>query len=235
MVSAIICPDAATANEVETVVGPAVPTSVNPGAIEDADFDTLLEQAVSGEFAIAGGALFVERTRAMTIIDVDGTADAVALNRAAASSIPNILRLLDIGGPVGIDFVSMRSRADRLEIDAALADASTQLGQHERTAINGFGFAQIIRPRSGPSVPEILCGTTPGRLSLESRAIALLRAVGRSQGTGPRRLFAQPAIIDLIRTWPEETRALEFSLGAPLELVSDPGATGYGHVHVTQG
>ena len=44
--------------------------------------------------------------------------------------------------------------------------------------MNGFGFAQIIRPRSGPSIPELLCTTTPGRLSPESRAVALLREAG---------------------------------------------------------
>ena len=233
-VSAVICPDAGTANEVSAIIGDAVPVEVNPADIDDADFETLIEQAVTGDFPIEGGSLSIERTRAMSMIDADGTGDALALNWAAAREIPRLLRLLDIGGPVGIDFVSMRGRAERLEIDTALAEACAVLGTHERTAINGFGFAQIIRPRTGPSVPEMLCGTTQGRLSLESRAIALLREAGRSQGTGPRRLVAPPEIIGLIRAWPEEIAALQSSLGVQIELVPDPTATGYGHVHVTQ-
>lgn len=234
LVSAILCPDAVTANEVEGIVGARTAIAIDPGAIEEADFDSLIEQAASGLFTFTGGGLSIERTRAMTVIDVDGVGDALRLNLAAAEEISRLLRLLDIGGPIGIDFVSMRSRADRLAVDAALAASCTPLGPHERTAINGFGFAQIIRPRTGPSIPELLCGTQPGRLTLESRAIALLREAGRSRGTGPRRLVAPPAIVDLIRSWPEETGALEFSLGARIELVSDPAATGYGHVHVSQ-
>jgi hypothetical protein len=79
-----------------------------------------------------------------------------------------------------------------------------------------------------------LCGTTQGRLSLESRAIALLRAAGRSIGHGKRQLVAPPAIIDLIKQWPEEAGALRHSIGVEIELVSDSSAIGYGHVHVSQ-
>jgi Ribonuclease G/E len=141
--------------------------------------------------------------------------------------------LLDIGGQIGVDFLGLKDRAQRQEIDRALESACACLGQHERTAINGFGFAQIVRPRTRPSIPEILCGITPGRLSLESRAIALLREAGRSVGHGVRRLTAPPAIIDLIQQWPEEIKALRVSLGVAIELVPDAHATGYGHVHVS--
>ena len=106
------------------------------------------------------------------------------------------------------------------------------LGPHERTAINGFGFCQIVRRRSGPSVPEILCGTRRAQLSDESRAIALLREAGRSVGVGPRQLVAPPAVIDFIKSWPEETTALRSSLGAEILLLPDESAKGYGHVHV---
>ena len=100
--------------------------------------------------------------------------------------------------------------------------------------MNGFGFVQIIRPRSGPSIPELLCTTTPGRLSLESRAVALLREARRSTGHGKRQLVAPPAVIDLIRQWGAELASLKKSLGTEIELVADPSAFGYGHVHVSQ-
>lgn len=231
----IICRDAATANEVRGDLGAfACPVRIDPLAIAEADFDTVLEQAVTGEFAIANGQLSVERTRAMVMIDVDGGGDPLALNRAAAREVPRLLRLLDIGGPVGIDFLALPDRKARAEVDSVLDSACAVLGSHKRTAVNGFGFAQIVRPRPGPSIPEILCGTSLGRLSIESRAVALLREAGRSRGIGPRRLVAPPEIVELIRQWPEETGALRFSLGAEIELVADPAATGYGHVHVSQ-
>lgn len=234
-VDAIICNDAASANEVRGDLGNGnVPVIIDRNAISDADFDGLIDAAVTGAFPIEGGMLSVERTRAMTMIDIDGSGDALKLNRAAACEIPRLLRLFDIGGQVGIDFLSLPDRKARLAVDAALAESCAILGQHERTAMNGFGFVQIVRPRSGPSIPEILCGTTPGRISLESRAVALLREAGRSVGNGKRQLVAQPAIIDLIRQWPEEASALHFSLGVEIELVPESSATGYGYVHVVQ-
>jgi hypothetical protein len=203
-------------------------------AIQAAGFDELIEAAIGGEFPIEGGMLSIERTRAMVMIDIDGSDDPLALNLAAAREIPRLLRLLDIGGQVGIDFLSLPDRKARLVVDAVLADACTVLGPHERTAINGFGFAQIVRPRLRPSIPEILCGITPGRLSIESRALALLRAASRSIGHHRRQLVATPAVIDLIKSWPEEIASLRKSLGVEIELVPDTSATRYGYVHVSQ-
>lgn len=217
-----------------TQVEPAVETNVvtDKEAIEAAGFEELIDAAVTGEFPIERGVLSIERTRAMTMIDIDGSGDPLALNLAAAREIPRLLRLLDIGGQIGIDFLSLPDRKARLAVDAALADACASLGPHERTAINGFGFAQIVRPRSGPSVPEILCGITPGRLSIESRALALLRSASHSIGHGKRQLVTIPAVIDLLRQWPEEIEELRRTLGVEIELVPDSAATGYGHVHV---
>jgi ribonuclease G len=236
LVDDIICPDAASANEVTEILGTSSPViKLDRQAIEDADFEKLIEQAVLGEFPLPDGQLSIERTRAMTVIDVDGRGDPLKLNCAAAVEIPGLLRLLDIGGPIAVDFVSMKTRADRLAVDAALENACAVLGPHERTAINGFGLCQIIRPRQCLSIPEWLCGTGIRQLSLESRAIALLRAAGRSEGVGKRQLVARAEIIDLIRQWPEETGALRSSLGVEIELVGDATAPGYGHVHVSQG
>jgi hypothetical protein len=175
----VICTDRLMARDLIADLGDALPPAkVDGQAISEADFDGLIEQAVTGEFPIAGGLLSFERTRAMGMIDIDGVGDPLALNLAAAKAIPPLLRLLDIGGPLGIDFISLGDRKARQAVDAALVEACTVLGPHKCTAVNGFGFAQIIRQRSGPSIPEIVCGTTPGRLSLESRAAALLREAG---------------------------------------------------------
>ena len=235
-VSTILCAEPMAASAVQCKLGNlALLVRVDRNAIAEADFDSLIETAVSGQVALPSGVqLSVERTRAMTVIDVDGYGNAAPLNRAAASHIAHLLRLLDIGGPIAIDFIAMEDRGERLAVANAFDAAAVSLGHHERTAINGFGLMQIIRPRHTPSVPEILCTTTPGRLSLESRAIALLRDAQRSQGIGPRHLIAPPAIIELIRQSPWETLALSHICGAEIVLVPDPAAIGYGHVHVAQ-
>ena len=209
------------------------PVRVDADAVAEADLDGLLDQARTGLVPFAGGALSIERTRAMTIIDVDGSLAPLALNLAAAQAIGRVLRLFQITGPIGVDFVGMTNRADRQAVDAALAAACAPLGGHERTAINGFGFAQIVRPRTGPSIPEMLCGTTPGHLSAESQALALLRAVARMPGVGPRTITARPKVIDLIQRWPDLVDAVRRTTGADIKLVCDPAINGYGQVHVS--
>lgn len=227
----IICPDAATANALE---GRAAQIIVDPLAVAEADVDALLDSARSGLVDFVEGQLSIERTRAMTVIDVDGTAPPADLNRAAAHAIPRALRLFGISGPVGIDFVSMASRADRQSVDAVLEAECAALGAHERTAINGYGFCQIIRPRQAASIPELLCGTTPGRLSVETQALALLREAARATGIGARSIVALPAVIDVLRGWPAMLVESARQAGAEVKLVSDAGVAGYGHVHVAQ-
>jgi ribonuclease G len=232
-INTVICADAMALTDIRSDVADLpVPVRIDPAPIEAADFDSLIEAAVLGEHPIANGMLSIERSRAMTLIDVDGSGDPLALNLAAARVVPRLLRLYDIGGMVGIDFLTLASRPDRQHLDQMLGEACAVLGPHKRTAVNGFGFAQIVRARTAPSVAEILCETTPGRLSAPSLGVALLRAAGRSHGHGKRVLTAPPRVIAAIRQWPEETAALRHALGVEIELVADPSATGYGHVHV---
>jgi Ribonuclease E/G family len=234
-VSTIICRDVSVAGDVRRVLGDQAPDiQIKPETIQEADFDSLIVSAVSGCVPLPNGMLMIERTRAMTMIDIDGNVDALKLNMDAAAEIPRLLRLFDITGAIGIDFVSVESKEARQQILAAFDDAAGILGPHERTAINGFGFCQIVRRRTGPSLPEIICGTRRAQMSDESSAISLLRDAGRSIGVGPRQLVARSAIIDLIKSWPEETGALRSSLGVDIVLLPDDNAKGYGHVHVAQ-
>jgi ribonuclease G len=234
-VDEIVCSSESGAASVRRHLGENAPLiRTYAQAFEAADFDGWLDLVLEASFPIENGELSIERTRAMTMIDVNGTGPALDLDRAAAVEIPLLLRLYDITGPVGIDFVTLKNRADRLKVDAVLAEACVPLGFNERTAINGYGFCQLVRPRKGPSVPEILCGTTPGRLSVESKAVALLREAGRSVGIGPRQLVAPLAVADYINDRSHELLALRSFLGAEVTLVADASATGHGYVHVAQ-
>ncbi|HMS20844.1 ribonuclease E/G, partial [uncultured Sphingorhabdus sp.] len=139
-VDRIICCDATAMQQVSTSVGPdGPPVSADIAAIEEADFDSVVESAVTGEFTIKGGMLTIERTRAMTTIDIDGSGDPIALNLAAALEIPRLLRLLDIGGQGGIDFLALRDRFASSKIGSGMQRLRGAL-QRLRLAVDRAGL-----------------------------------------------------------------------------------------------
>jgi hypothetical protein len=221
--------------------GPAdEPPHAWPDAVDIRDFpDTLavddyLEKAETGYFPFSHGVISLERTRAGTIIDVDGSADPLDLNLSAATKIAQLLRLYRIGGMVMIDFVGLGNRQQRQTLDIHF---QTMLSQDprsfERTAMNGYGTVQVVRARTGPSVIDQMCGTRRNQASTETQALKLLAVAARSVGAGPRTLTASPLIVAQLKNWPEALRDVMQSLGSPVRLVSDSAVPGYGHVHVT--
>ena len=231
--SAIVCAGPIEAAHIRFIIGDNTPEiQIDKAAIDDAQSDVWCERGITGEFVIEGGLLSIERTRAMTMIDIDGFGAAHAVNLAAARTIPWLLRLYGIGGQVGIDFLASANKAERAEIDAELGKACVTLGQHERTAVSGFGFAQLVLPRPGPSVIEILCGCDWKSPSLETQALMLLRDAARSHGIGARELVASADIIAQIERWPALLEELRSSLGCPVTLRCESKQKGYGYVHV---
>jgi Ribonuclease E/G family len=232
--TAIVCAGPIEATQVRSILGDACPEiQIDKAAIDDAQSDIWCERGITGEFVIEGGLLSIERTRAMTMIDIDGFGAAHAVNLAAARTIPWLLRLYGIGGQVGIDFLASANKAERAEIDAELGKACATLSQLERTAVSGFGFAQLVLPRPGPSVMEMLCGTGWKAPSVETQALMLLREAARSQGVGARELVANADIIAQIERWPALLEELRSSLGCAITLRCDSSQNGYGHVHVS--
>ena len=232
--AAIDCAGPMEVVQIRSILGDAcTEIQIDKAAIDDAQSDIWCERCITGEFVIEGGLLSIERTRAMTMIDIDGFGAAHPVNLAAARAIPWLLRLCGIGGQVGIDFLASANKAERAKIDAELAKACASLGQHERTAVSGFGFAQLVLPRSGPSVLETLCGTEWKMPSFETQALMLLRDAVRSQGVGARELVAKPDIIAQIELWPTLLEELRASLGSAITLRCDSNQHGYGHVHVS--
>jgi hypothetical protein len=210
----------------------SIALSVDPDRMDSLDLDGLLDQLVSGVFPIPNGTLYFERTKAMLMIDIDGTAGAVDVNQTAAREIPRLLKLFGIGGPVGIDFLGMQSKSERQMIDQALEAGCKQfLGQHDRTAMNGFGFVQLVLPKHMPSVLDVISGTCTGLYSIESQALNLIHDAARSRGAGTRILCASKAVLDQIRSWPSELAELSATLGVPVDF-SEQSANANGHVHV---
>ena len=193
--------------------------------------------ALSGQSKLGSVIISFQRTKAGLAFDVDGIGSAFDINQVAAAEIARLLRLYQVGAMVMIDFVSMEPKAQRTQI-AEIFDAASRSDARpfERTAINGYGFMQVVRARPRPSVLDHLFGTRIASLSDETQAYWLLRAVAQSSGFGARTVTALPDVATLLesQTWAGwRTQAMR-AAGADVLVVADEKATGYGHVHVAQ-
>ncbi|NJS14983.1 MAG: ribonuclease, partial [Sphingopyxis sp.] len=129
---------------------------------------------------------------------------------------------LGLTGSIGIDFPTLAGRADRQRIDALLDAALPP--PFERTAMNGFGFVQIIRRRERPSLCE--------RTQLDpvlSDALALLRQAERALGTGPLTLSARASVTTLLAARPRWIEELQQRTGRAVMLRAEDSLKGCGH------
>ena len=201
-----------------------------PGPIdlfEQAGWSELIESAETGEIPFAGGGLRMSLTPAMTLFDVDGTLEPAALAVAGARAAGQAIRRLGIGGSIGIDLPTLSARADRLKAAEALDAVLPQ--PFERTAVNGFGFLQVIRRRERRSIPEIVQADPVGAATR-----ALLRRAERA-GPGPLLLVAAPEVVARIEAEKGWADALQRRAGGAIGLQADPGQPIFaGYVHHRQ-
>lgn len=193
-----------------------------PDALEAAGWSDLLDTARTGDWPFAGGALAIALTPAMTLIDIDGDLAAPELAEAGAHAALTAIAALGISGSIGIDFPTLSSRTARQHVDNLLAAGLT--GMWEKTAMNGFGFVQIVRRRERPSLLE--------RMQFDlalSDALVLLRHAERAVGAGALTLTARAAVIDLLAARPHWTAMLQTRTGRAVTLATDNSLKGSGH------
>ncbi|MGQ0589178.1 MAG: ribonuclease [Sphingosinicella sp.] len=206
----------------------AVAVSISdPDLFEQAGWSELLEEAATGEIAFPGGALRMSLTPAMTLFDVDGQLPPAELAEAGAAAAARAIRRFGIAGSIGIDLPTVGDRAARQRAAAAVDAILPQ--PFERTAVNGFGFLQIVRRRERPSLPETVQADPVG-----AAARALLRRAERA-GPGPLTLHAAPAVVARIEAVPAWLALLERRAGAAVALRGEAGlAISAGHVQSRQ-
>ncbi len=119
----------------------------------------------------SGGSLIIERTEALTVIDVNtgknvgssSLEETVFRNNVeAAEEVARQLRLRDIGGIIVIDFIDMEIRANRDEVIRVFRDALAR--DKTRTQvfdISELGLVEMTRKRIGEGLIESMSHTCP--------------------------------------------------------------------------
>jgi hypothetical protein len=162
-----------------------------PDLLEAAGWSELLEQAESGLVPFPGGLLRIALTPAMTVIDVDGELVPAELALRGAVAAGQAIRRFDIGGSIGIDLPTLPDKRARQAAAEAIDAALPQ--PFERTAVNGFGFLQLVRRRVRPSLLELIQADPT-----KAAALALLRRLEREPLPGPDRVTAPAVVARLI-------------------------------------
>ncbi|MEP7060724.1 MAG: Rne/Rng family ribonuclease [Actinomycetota bacterium] len=119
----------------------------------------------------SGGYLIIERTEAMTIVDVN-TGKAVGktnleetvknTNLEAASEVGRQLRLRDIGGIIVIDFIDMLLEKNKKQVEDTMRDAlAIDKTRSQIFEIGPLGLMQVTRKRVSGGLVESFSETCP--------------------------------------------------------------------------
>jgi ribonuclease E len=205
-------------------------------------------------FLPSGGSLIIDRTEAMTVIDVNtgkytGTGgnleETVTRNNLeAAEEIVRQLRLRDLGGIIVIDFIDMVLESNRELVLRRLTEClGRDRTKHQVTEITSLGLVQMTRKRIGQGLLEAFsetCEVCQGRgLIIHTEpvvdrkpAVKAVAAVASAlfEGSGRRRRRSTAVVLDEDLEMPEPVEEEPGAVAADtdIELVSDADRAGGG-------
>jgi ribonuclease E len=152
-------------------------------------------------FLPSGGSIVIDRTEALTAVDVNsgrstGAASqeqtAVDTNLEAAAEVARQLRLRDIGGLVVVDFIDMRANRNQRKVEKALKDAmKADKARFNVGRISSNGLLEINRQRIHQALSMRTHKTCPtcdgtGRVpGPEMVGLNLLRRIRARAATAP--------------------------------------------------
>lgn len=181
--------------------------------LEETGWSEVLEEAVTGDIGFPGGMLRLSPTPAMTLFDVDGSGPLETLSVAAAHAVARAIERHGIAGSIGIDFPTLANKAARQAVAEAIDAALPQ--PFERTTVNGFGFLQIVRRRTRPSLPELLRADPVG-----AAARAELRRLERLPPPPPATHMVERRVANRLAQKPEWTAELARRIGGATMFVA---------------
>lgn len=128
-------------------------------------------------FLPSGGSLVIDRTEAMTVVDVNtgkfigqgGNLEQTVTknNLEAAEEIVRQLRLRDIGGIIVIDFIDMVLESNRDQVIRRLIEClGRDRTKHQVAEVTSLGLVQMTRKRIGAGLLEVFshqCDVCNGR------------------------------------------------------------------------
>lgn len=136
-----------------------------------------VDEAAETEIVLQGGGyVYIEHTRAGTMIDVDtGTGQKSAVGMTAAREIARQIRKRGIGGLLLIDFPSFRKRKVQADVWQTFKDGFNDDPDMPKIApYSRFGTIEMTRTRRGPSIAQIMMGKN-GEPTTETVALRGLR------------------------------------------------------------
>ncbi len=205
--------------------------------------ETQLEDAFRRTIRLpSGGSIVFDQTEALVAIDVnsgrltdreDPESTALATNLEAVTEVARQLRLRDLGGLVVIDFIDLRERGARRQVEDALRDVLSKDRARIRLGRMGsFGLVQLSRQRIRQALTRItheecpLCAGTGRRRHLSGVALRILREIqariARSKGRGGVEVRAPREAVDWLKRYRSGVlRSLERMASGPITLAVD--------------
>lgn len=200
-----------TINEYVNSVAPELVSKLNKYQSADGGPDVFAVHRIDEQLAKAmdrkvwlpsGGTLVIDRTEAMTVVDVNtgkftgsgGNLEQTVTknNLEAAEEIVRQLRLRDIGGIVVIDFIDMVLESNRDLVLRRLTEAlARDRTRHQVSEVTSLGLVQLTRKRLGTGLIEAFSTTCPhcsGRgILLHADPVDSTPSGGRKSESGGRR------------------------------------------------
>lgn len=185
-----------------------------------------IDEAAEVEIALQGGGyIYIEHTRAGTMIDLDtGNAKKSTAGITAAREISKQIRKRGIGGLIIIDFPSFRQKKVQADVWQTLVDGFADDPDRPKFAkFSRFGVVEMTRARKSASIAQVMMDSC-GRPTDETQALRALRRLtdeARIDGGAQLVLQVPKSVFDWLQSgfigWEE---ALRERIGARYHIVT---------------